>query len=69
MVGYYIVLLLEHRLRPLVFITTLILSQNTLAEPSIGMPSIQNQYCRPSVISVAILIATNSEIMRHIKFR
>ena len=43
------------------FITTLILLQNTQNEPSIGMPHMHYWYCRPSVITVAILIATFSE--------
>ncbi len=42
-------------------VTTDILSQNTLAGPSIGMPNIHSLYLNDSSISASILISMNSE--------
>ena len=42
-------------------LTTDMLSQNTSAGPSTGIPKHLNLYLRASIISVAILIATNSD--------
>jgi len=44
-----------------VFFTTVVLSQNKFAGPSNGIPNIHNLYLSASIISVAILRATNSE--------
>jgi len=41
--------------------TTELLSQNTLAGPSSGIPNIRNLYLMDSIRSTRILIATNSE--------
>jgi hypothetical protein len=44
------------------FVTTDLLSQNTLEGPSIGVPNILSLYLKASIISTAILSATNSEL-------
>ena len=43
-----------------IFYTTPLLSQNTLAGPSIGTPNIQSLYCNATSMSFAAQSATNS---------
>ena len=43
------------------FVTTDLLSQKTLAGPSIGIPNMRNLYLNASNISTIIRIAMNSE--------